>query len=92
MKKDLRAFFKQQNKLNDKLPIMLTWYITDSGTVSFWLQQGESENYRLTDINGRLIEQGDLKNGRVTFMNLLAGTYTVHIITAKGTLRKELII
>lgn len=69
---------------------MLSWYVTESGTVSVWLLHGDSEGYRLTDHTGRQVAQGDLKNGRVTFVAMTSGRYVLHVTTAKGTIRKEI--
>lgn len=74
----------------DKQSNMLTWYVTESGIVNIWLQHGASESYKLTDINGRIVTQGDLKDGRITFEELERGIYTIHVNTAKGTIRKEI--
>lgn len=72
----------------DKQSNMLTWYVTESGIVSVWLQHGASESYKLTDNNGRMVTQGDLKDGRIEFTDLERGIYTIHVNTAKGTIRK----
>ena len=77
-------------KVYDKLSNMLTWYVTESGTVNVWLQHGDSEEYKLTDNNGRMLHQGDLKEGRIAFPELGRGIYTLHISTAKGIIRKEI--
>lgn len=80
----------QPKKVYDKIANMLSWFITESGTISVWLQHGASENYRLSDVNGRIIEQGDLKEGRVMFTRMPRGTYILHVLTAKGTITKEI--
>jgi len=74
----------------DKQSNMLTWYVTESGIVSVWLQHGASESYKLTDKNGRIARQGDLKDGRIEFTELERSIYTIHVNTAKGTIRKEI--
>jgi hypothetical protein len=88
--KDQITFNAQQKKVYDKQANMLTWFITESGTVSVVLQHGASENYRLTDVNGRTLEQGSLKDGRVMFIQMSRGTYTLHVSTAKGIIRREI--
>jgi hypothetical protein len=80
----------KQEKVYDKITNMLSWFITESGTISVWLQHGASENFRLTDVNGRIIEQGDLKDGRVMFTRMPKGTYILHVATAKGAITKEI--
>jgi hypothetical protein len=90
MKKLIQALTASPEKVYDKQSNMLSWYITESGTVTVWLQHGASENFRLTDINGRNVQQGDLKEGRVTFSGLPKGSYTLHVSTAKGTMRREI--
>ena len=80
----------KKEKVYDKITNLLSWFITESGTISVWLQHGASENFRLTDINGRVIEQGDLKEGRVIFTRMPKGTYILHVATAKGTITKEI--
>ena len=90
MKKLIQALYTSSEKVYDKQSNMLSWYITESGTVTVWLQHGASENFRLTDMNGRNVQQGDLKEGRVTFSGLAKGSYTLHVSTAKGTLRREI--
>jgi hypothetical protein len=80
----------KKEKVYDKITNMLSWFITESGTISVWLQHGVSENFRLTDVNGRIIEQGDLKEGRVMFTKMPKGTYILHVATAKGTITKEI--
>ena len=77
-----------EKKIYDKQSNIITWYVTESGTVNIWLQHGASESYRLTDINGRMITEGDLKEGRISFPELGRGIYTLHVTTAKGTIRK----
>lgn len=80
----------EPKKVYDKQSNMLTWYVTESGIVNVWLQHGASESYKLTDFNGRIIKQSDLKEGRVMFTDLERGSYTLHVNTAKGTIRKEI--
>ena len=80
----------KNEKVYDKITNLLSWFITESGTISVWLQHGVSENFRLTDLNGRTIEQGDLKEGRVMFTRMPMGTYILHVATAKGTITKEI--
>ena len=87
-----RVYVAQPKKemVYDKITNLLSWFITESGTISVWLQHGASENFRLTDLNGRVIEQGDLTEGRVIFTRMPKGTYILHVTTAKGTITKEI--
>lgn len=81
----------EPQKVYDKQSNMLTWYVTESGIINVWLQHGASESYKLTDFNGRIIKQGDLKEGRIMFTDLEPrASYTIHVNTAKGTIRKEI--
>lgn len=84
----LYAFHANPEKTYDKQSNMLTWYITESGVVTVCLQHGACENYRLTDINGRTMHEGDLKDGQIIFTDLGRGIYTIHVNTAKGVIRK----
>jgi hypothetical protein len=90
MEKPSSTFIPEPRKVYDKQSNMLTWYVTESGIVNVWLQHGASESYKLTDINGRMVKEGDLKDGRVTFTELERAIYTIHVNTAKGTIRKEI--
>jgi len=90
MEKTSSILNAEPQKVYDKQSNMLTWYVTESGIVNVWLQHGASENYKLTDMNGRIIKQGDLKEGRVLFTDLERSSYTIHVNTAKGTIRKEI--
>ena len=84
------TFNDEPKKIYDKQSNMLTWYVTESGIVNVWLQHGDAESYKLTDINGRTIKDGDLKEGRITFTELEKSIFTLHVNTAKGTIRQEL--
>jgi hypothetical protein len=88
--KQSRIYVSHPPKVHDITANMLSWYVTESGTVSVWLQHGAMENYRLTDINGYIIEQGFLKEGRVMFIGLAWGTYTLQVKTARGIITKEI--
>jgi len=85
-----RIYVSHPPKVYDKIANLLSWFITESNTVSVWLQHGAMENYRLTDINGYIIEQGFLKEGRIMFVGLAKGTYTLQVKTAKGVITKEI--
>jgi hypothetical protein len=90
MEKSIDTFNAVPEKVYDKQSNIITWYVTESGTVTVWLQHGVSESYRLTDLHGRAIMQGDLKDGRVVFPELSRNIYTLHVTTAKGIIRKEI--
>jgi hypothetical protein len=89
MKQPSRIYVSHPIKVPDKTS-HLSWFITESGTVCVWLQYGTSENYRLTDVNGSIIETGAMQEGRITFLDLHWGTYTLQVKTTKGIITKEI--
>lgn len=62
----------------------LVWYTTGNRSAEVWYQQGNVENYLLSDMNGNILRQGRLSGGRTTVSNLPAGSYIVRITTATG--------
>jgi len=87
--KQSRIYVSHPIKVPDKTT-HLSWYVTESGKVCVWLQYGTKENYRLTDVNGSIIEQGLMEEGRVTFAGLKWGTYTLQVKTTKSIITKEI--
>jgi hypothetical protein len=90
MEKPLHAFNASPEKVYDKQTNLLTWSVTESGVLNVCLQHGASESYRFTDLHGRTVLQGDLKDGRAMVSELPRTIYTLHLSTAKGIIRKEI--
>ncbi|MBS1661169.1 MAG: T9SS type A sorting domain-containing protein [Bacteroidetes bacterium] len=62
----------------------LFWHATGKHTVEVTLQQGNNENYSVSDVNGRVLTQGQLSYGKTTVSNLPAGVYFVRVISSTG--------
>jgi hypothetical protein len=57
----------------------LYWYATSSNTVEVRLENGDAEQYKITDARGSVIRTGRLNNGRSRLQGLPAGTYYMAI-------------
>ncbi|HEY4061623.1 MAG TPA: LamG-like jellyroll fold domain-containing protein [Puia sp.] len=70
----------------------LVWYTTSSKTVEVYLQQGSSELYTLTDLNGRTLREGQLSGGKTDISGFPAGLYIVKVVTASGSVMSSRIL
>jgi hypothetical protein len=66
----------------------LSWYAIGNGAIQATLSNGSNEVFRLFDLQGRLLQQGSLQDGQVTFSGLAAGMYVCQVKTSTG-LRTE---
>ncbi|MES1160244.1 MAG: LamG-like jellyroll fold domain-containing protein [Bacteroidota bacterium] len=62
----------------------LVWFQTGDKAVEVDLKSGSNEIYSVTDINGRLIQQGQLSSGRLYLSGQPSGIYVVKVITVTG--------
>jgi len=62
----------------------LVWFQTGAKTVEVDLKLGTNEVYSITDISGRLVQQGQLSSGKLYLTGQPAGMYIVKVITASG--------
>jgi Concanavalin A-like lectin/glucanases superfamily len=62
----------------------LIWYATGPRSVEVYLQQGNAEQYSLSDLAGHTLRQGQLVNGKTDISGLPAGLYIVRVLTAVG--------
>jgi hypothetical protein len=75
---DARSSYSAIRVLDFSTSDKLYWYANDK-TIEVRLQNGGSELYQLTDINGRTVKSGKLSNGRQSFYNLPTGTYNLQV-------------
>jgi hypothetical protein len=64
----------------------LGWYTIGKLSAGIYLQQGNSENYTLTDASGHTLRQGQLAAGKAVISNLPAGVYFVRVFTSSGNI------
>lgn len=62
----------------------LQWHATGKHTVEVTLQQGNNENFAVSDVNGRVVTQGQLSYGKTQITGLPAGIYFVRVISGTG--------
>lgn len=62
----------------------LLWQNTGKHSAEVYLQQGNNENYSVSDISGHVLRQGQLSSGRTDISNLPSGIYFVKVITGTG--------
>jgi hypothetical protein len=62
----------------------LIWYATGPRSVEVYLQQGNAEQYSLSDVAGHILRQGQLVNGKTAISGLPSGLYIVKVLTAVG--------
>ncbi|HWK06072.1 MAG TPA: kelch repeat-containing protein [Puia sp.] len=70
----------------------LSWYAIGEGTVQATLKNGANETYKLMDIQGRLLQQGSLQNGRAVFGPLVHGIYLLQVKTVAGILSEKIAV
>jgi len=70
----------------------LSWYATGNGTVQATLSNGSNEAFRLFDMRGRLLKQGTLQNGLVTFSGLTPGLYVLQVNAATGLMTQKMAV
>ena len=68
----------------------LAWYASGYRQVQFVLQDGSSERYRISGIDGRLLQQGALQQGRAAGTNLPPGICLLQVITANGMITEKI--
>lgn len=64
----------------------LIWYPTGNRSVEVYWLQGNEEKYTLTDMNGRILREGQLSGGKTAISGYPSGLYIVNVITASGQL------
>ncbi len=62
----------------------LVWFQTGEKAVEVDLRPGSNELYSVTDISGRLLQQGQLSSGKLYLSQLPAGLYVIQVITNTG--------
>jgi hypothetical protein len=62
----------------------LVWYPTGNRSVEVYWLQGNEERYTLTDMNGRILREGQLSAGKAAISGYPSGLYIVNVITASG--------
>lgn len=62
----------------------IVWFATGGSTVQVRLDGGSNENFTLTDVNGRKVQQGSLSGGKAEMSSLTSGIYTITIQTKQG--------
>lgn len=62
----------------------LVWFQTGDKAVEVDLRQGNNETYTVSDISGRMIQQGQLSSGKLTISQVPGGLYFVKVITTTG--------
>ncbi len=81
---DARYTYSPICVLNFPLSSQLIWYPIGKSSAEIYLQQGSSEMYMLSDMNGRTLSVGQLSGGKVTLANLTPGIYAVSVRTKAG--------
>jgi hypothetical protein len=61
----------------------LVWYIVGGKTAEVDLQNGSNEFYTLNDIDGHLVQKGQLSSGKL-YLNLTGGIYIVRVNSFSG--------
>jgi len=80
----VRVSFAAANKL--------TCAIAGNGRVYVHLQNGTNESYVVTDINGRVVKQGQLSGGKAWLSLLASGTYAIVIREQQGNTTASFIV
>ncbi len=70
--------------INFSLLSKLIWRPVANGIIEVQWQQGNTENYTVTDMRGQKVKQGKLSNGKVFLSQLAAGTYNISVETGAG--------
>ncbi len=70
----------------------LIWYSIGRQAVEVALQEGNDERYTLTDLEGRILRQGQLSNGKTNIAGYPAGVYIVNVMTSAGQMMNTRIV
>ena len=63
----------------------LFWFRTGDKAVEVDYRDGSNEGYMVYDMNGRIVQQGQLSSGKLYLNQVASGVYSVKIITVTGT-------
>ena len=81
---DGKSTYSAVRLLNFQSAGNLIWYATGPRSVEVYLQQGNAEQYSLSDLAGHTLRQGQLANGKTDISGLPAGLYIVRVLTVSG--------